>query len=491
MKSFPEKVQVCIIGAGPAGLCAALRLLAMGYHVGMIESEKFPRQQIGESLSPGIRGIFKYLDAELLLDDDRFLRQMPSNIIWENKESSFQSPKNKNGNIVVDRSILDQELLKLAVSRGLHLLQPGKLSSTQRSELGWKLQVQTEAGKIQIQAEIVLDARGRKGSLVKDRVSISPSMVAIWAQIPANLMPEESFVEAIHEGWFWGAKVPGNRYRVMAFTDGTTIQRNNIRHLYQLAKNTKFFAGIAEELRSLPIETCSVTSYVHQNPWNEQFIKLGEAAFTLDPLSSSGVEKAMRFSLQTAIAVNTYFKNPGSLYPKDYYEEKFIESVSNHAHWTASFYREAWPYKECAPFWKNKSKVQCIQPANGSAFIERLCKELQTTNDNQENKMPVTIPIDLVLNQIRSDNISLSPLIRFKEMYAVREDCIEVMMAVCHPQLERPVGYLEQLDLKMLLAEIDGKTIEGAIESVSRNISMERAKKIIVHLWQKQLILVN
>ena len=491
MNSFPEKLQVCVIGAGPAGLCAALRLLAMGYSVGMIESEKFPRQQIGESLSPGIRGIFSYLEAEHLLDHECFLRQMASNILWENKEDGFHQPKIQHGNIVVDRSILDQELLKLAVSRGLQLLQPAKLISAQRREAGSTLQVETDEGKIAIQAEIVLDARGRKGSPVKERVSISSPMVAIWTHIPANLMPEESFVEAIHEGWFWGAKVPGNRYRVMAFTDGETIQRDNIRDLYQLAQKTKFFADIAGELKIRPIEACSVTSYLHQNPWDERFIKLGEAAFTLDPLSSSGVEKAMRFSLQTAIAVNTYFKNPVSTYPKDYYEEKFIDSVCSHAHWTASFYQEAWPFKEEAPFWKNKARVPSLLPDYGSPFIKRLNQELQRSSEKKEYKNPGSIPVDLILNQIRFNRVSSSPLISYKEMYSVREDCIEVMLAVCHPQLERPVGYLDQLDVKMLLAEIEGKTIEGAVESVSRKISLERAKKVIVHLWQQQLILVD
>ncbi len=490
MKLFPDKLDVCVLGAGPAGLCAALRLLEMGHTVGMIESEVFPRQQIGESLSPTVRNIFAYLDAEHLLHHESFLHHLPSNIIWESKEDVHQG-KNRPENIIVDRSILDQQLLQLAVSRGLHLLQPAKLNAHHKTEEGWKLEVLSEGEIVSIQTLVVLDARGRKGTLAKERLSVSPAAVAIWTHIHSDLMPEETFVEAIREGWFWGAKVPGNRYRIMAFTDGKTIQQSKDQLLSELAKNTRFFSSIARQLEDSPTETCSVTSFVHQNPWNDQFIKLGEAAFTLDPLSSNGVEKAMRFSLQTAIAVNTFLKNRESSHAKDFYEEKLIESTSNHAHWTASFYETAWPYRENAPFWKNKAEIHLSIPTDSSEFLQKLHAGFNSPPPFPSHKAPVSIPVDLVLNQIRSSKISPSPLITLKEVFAVNNDVVEIIQAVCHPELERPVGYLEQLSLPLLLQEINGQTVEHAIELVNRKFSLEKAKKIIFHLWQNQLIVLN
>ncbi|MNU83292.1 putative FAD-dependent oxidoreductase LodB [compost metagenome] len=393
--------------------------------------------------------------------------------------------------MVVDRSILDQQLLQLAVSRGLHLLQPARLNEFHRTEAGWKLEVLSEGKMISVQTLVLLDARGRKGTLAKERLSVSPASVAIWTHINADLMPEETFVEAIHEGWFWGAKVPGNRYRIMAFTDGKTIQQYSGQSLSELAKSTRFFGSIAGHLKTSPIETCSVTSFVNQNPWNEQFIKLGEAAFTLDPLSSNGVEKAMRFSLQAAIAVNTFLKNPESSNAKDFYEEKLIESASNHSHWTASFYQTAWPYQENAPFWKNKSEVHLSIPSDSSEFLQKLQKGFNSPPPLPSHKAPVSIPVDLVLNQIRHNKISPSPLITIKEVFAVNNDVVEVIQAVCHPELERPVGYLEQMSLPLLLQEINGQTIELAIELVNRTFPLEKAKKIIFHLWQSQLIVLN
>lgn len=490
MKLFPGKLNVCILGAGPAGTCAALRLLKMGHVVGMIESELFPRQQIGESLSPTIRNIFAYLDAEHVLHHESFLYHLPSNVIWESKENSLQGKKRAE-NIVVDRSILDKQLLQLAIDKGLHLLQPAKLNEFHRTEEGWKLDVFSEGKTVSIQTPVVLDARGRKGTLAKERLPVSPASVAVWTHISSDLMPEETFVEATRKGWFWGAKVPGNRYRIMAFTDGKTVQKSKGQSLAELAQNTRFFGSIAKYLKDSPTETCSVTSYVHQNPWNEQFIKLGEAAFTLDPLSSNGVEKAMRFSLQTAIAVNTFLKNKETPLAKNFYEEKLIESASNHAHWTASFYQTAWPYCENEPFWKNKAEIHLSIPPDSSEFLKKLQAGFNSPHPLSSSKMPVSIPVDLVLNQIRYSKISPSPLITLKEVFAVNNDVVEIIQAVCHPELERPVGYLEQLSLPLLLQEINGKTVENAIELVNRKFPLEKAKKIIFHLWQNQLIVLN
>jgi flavin-dependent dehydrogenase len=488
---FPEKLDVCILGAGPAGICAALRLLDMGHKVGIIESEVFPRMQIGESLSPTVQNIFSYLGAEAILNNAEFLHQLPSNVIWEEKNSVQPQLSNRPSNSVVDRSILDQQLLNLALSKGVYLLQPAKTTSFEQTHEGWKLEVLSDGESVSFQTIVLLDARGRKGSQARERISVSPPSVAAWAHVHADLMPEETFVEALEEGWFWGAKIPGNQYRIMLFTDGKIMQKQGGKLLSELAGKTRFFNAISPNLMHASPETCSVTSYVHQNPWDNQFIKLGEAAFALDPLSSNGVEKAMRFSLQAAIAVNTFLKNRNTSLAKAFYEEKLIESVSNHSHWTASFYRTAWPYREQIPFWKKKGEMELSLPSHSSEFLQKLHHQFQKPPASFEPKIPAPIPMELVLNQIRNNVIHLSPKITFKEVFAVKNDCVEIIQAVCHPELERPVGYLEQLDLPLLLSKITGKTVGMAIQLVHGKVSKDKAKKIIFHLWQTQMIVLD
>ncbi|MBN7827951.1 FAD-dependent oxidoreductase, partial [Bowmanella dokdonensis] len=44
--------DVVVIGAGPAGACAAAMLVDQGLSVIVLEKEQFPRFSIGESLLP-------------------------------------------------------------------------------------------------------------------------------------------------------------------------------------------------------------------------------------------------------------------------------------------------------------------------------------------------------------------------------------------------------------------------------------------------------
>src|SRR6187401_323994 len=59
-----EKIDVLVIGAGPAGSIAAAMIHKSGLSVRVVEKEKFPRFVIGESLLPRCMEVLE--DANLL-----------------------------------------------------------------------------------------------------------------------------------------------------------------------------------------------------------------------------------------------------------------------------------------------------------------------------------------------------------------------------------------------------------------------------------------
>ncbi|MBF4519400.1 tryptophan 7-halogenase [Flavobacterium sp. ANB] len=491
MKTLPEIFDVFILGAGPAGLCAAIRLLDMGYSVGMLEQEQFPRSQIGESLSPGIYNIFEYLNAGHLLEDSMYLKNISARVIWEDAAYIYDRQGQDKGGIIVDRSKLDQELLKFTVSKGLYLIQPGKLKHSVSSENGWVLDIINETFEIKIKSKIVLDARGRKGTLLKERVPIAPSAIAVWTHIESNSVFNEAFIEAVNDGWLWGSPVSGNRYRIMAFTDTISLKKNSESHLLDLVNKTKLFFPLVEKIKSGLVETCSVTSFVNQTPWNNQFIKIGEAAFTLDPLSSTGVEKAMRFSLQVVIAINTYLKDQDSQYPKDFYEEKLIESVVNHADWTADYYRNAWAYCEKKEFWMKRASFQFDISKNKTDFTLRLEKEFNKEKSKFENKQTEPIYVDFILHKLWNEEMIMSPNVAFKATYAINNDLIELKQALIHPNLERPLVYLDQVELFPFFKNMNGKAVSDALEHLSKFMTIEKSKKILAFLLSNQVFIVD
>jgi flavin-dependent dehydrogenase len=491
MKVLPEFFDVFILGGGPAGLCAAIRLLDMGYSVGMLEQEQFPRPQIGESLSPGIHNIFEYLNAEHLLEDSMYLKNISAKVIWENEAEIYHRPGQNSGGIIVDRSKLDQELLKFTVSKGLYLIQPGKLKQAVSSENRWTLEITANSTEIKINSKIVLDARGRKGTLLKERVPIAPSAIAVWTHIENNYIFNEAFIEAVEDGWLWGSPVSGNRYRIMTFADPITLKKNSATHLSDLINKTKLFAPFVDKIGNGSIETCSVTSFVNENPWNKQFVKIGEAAFTLDPLSSTGVEKAMRFSLQVAIAINTYLKHPDSSHPKDFYEEKLIESVVNHAHWTADYYKQAWACSEKSEFWMKRAFFQLDISKNKTDFTSKLEKEFNKNRPIFEKKQLEPIPIDFILYRFWNEEIIICPNVAFKAVYAINNDCIEIKQALLHPNLERPLVYLDQVELFPFFKNMNGQPVSDIIANLNKFLPIERSKKILAFLLSNQLLVAS
>lgn len=491
MKTLPEIFDVFILGAGPAGLCAAIRLLDMGYSVGMLEQEKFPRPQIGESLSPGIHNIFEYLKASHLLENEMYLKNISAKVIWENKDEIYNRSGQNNGGIIVDRNNLDHELLKFAVSKGLYLIQPGILKSSKSLENKWILEIINNSSEIKINSKIVLDARGRKGTLLNERLSIAPHAVAAWTHIENNSVCNEALIEAIDDGWLWGSPVCGNRFRIMTFTDQTTLKKNKESHFLDLIRKTKLFIPFADKIDKNLIETCSVTSFVNQSPWNNQFIKIGEAAFTLDPLSSTGVEKAMRFSLQAAIAINTYLKNPNSEHPKDFFEEKMIESVVNHSNWTADYYHNAWSCNEESEFWAKRAGFQLDISKNKTDFTIKLEKEFNTNKPVSERKTIDPIPVDYFLYSLWNEEIIISHEVTFKSIYAIENDCIVIKQALIHPNLDRPSVYLDQIELFSLLKSMNGKTVSTLVNDLNKSMTLEKSKKILAFLLSHQLLVVG
>lgn len=489
MKRFPETFDVFVLGAGPAGLCAAIRLLDMGYTVGMLEQEEFPRSQIGESLSPGIRNIFDYLNAGHLLEDALYLNTISAKVIWENKGYIYERPGQNNGGIIVDRSKLDQELLQFSVSKGLYLIQPGKLKQSINSQNGWTLEIINNSSEIRINSKIVLDGRGRKGTLLNERVPIAPPAIAVWTHIDNNAVFNAAFVEVVDDGWLWGSPVCANRYRIMAFTDTVQFKKSEL-HLLDLMRKTELFAPFVNQLKDNAVESCSVTSFVNQTPWDNQFIKIGEAAFTLDPLSSTGVEKAMRFSLQVAIAINTYLKDPDSEHPKNFYEEKLIESVVNHAHWTADYYQNAWACHDKTEFWIKRINFRLDISNHKTAFTNKLEKEFNTGKSIFEHKQTAPIPVDYILHQLWNEEIVVSSNITFKSVYAIDNDCIVIKQALIHPNLERPLVYLDQVELFPLLKSMNCKVTSDIVTYLNKFMTIEKSKKIVIFLLSNQLLTV-
>lgn len=484
-----QHFDIVVVGGGPAGTSAALRLLQLGYRVALIEQQAFPRDQIGESVSPGIWNILNYLNAGHLLQNKQYLLNLGALLIWETKDINSISSKERGPGIMIDRGRFDYDLLKLAVSKGLYLYQPAKFESCRKNPEHWEIEIRQAEGKMRVWATIILDARGRQGTSLKERALTGHPLVAIWTHIPASRMPGETIIEATKEGWLWGSPTIHGQFRVIIFIDPAQLKQISCGLLLsQRLRETRLFRAVAADLKTDKMNSCSVLPYAHINPWQDNYIRLGEAAFTLDPLSSTGVEKAMRFSLQAVIAVNTMLKTDRLQIAQSFYEDHLIESVATHTNWTREYYSKAWPGNNIS-FWKRRSTFYTASVEKPSTFYKKLVQRLKEPRTINESHSWEPVNVKDFLGNVWHKKVSLSSHISYLLKPCVVGDVLETRPAVQHPNLKRAVTYIEEIEIASMFNAVDSlKTVGELIAIWSRGISAEKVVKITTYLLHKRIL---
>ncbi|KAF9268722.1 FAD/NAD(P)-binding domain-containing protein [Marasmius fiardii PR-910] len=128
-----KHIDVLIIGGGPSGSYAASVLAREGINVAVLESSKFPRYHIGESLIPSIRHYLRFIGAEEKLENYGFIRKPGSAIKFNQFKregyTDFVALGHNNNAWNVDRSEFDLLLLNHARSSGAAVYEQTKVTS--------------------------------------------------------------------------------------------------------------------------------------------------------------------------------------------------------------------------------------------------------------------------------------------------------------------------------------------------------------------------
>jgi flavin-dependent dehydrogenase len=366
-----REVDVLVVGAGPAGATATLNL-APTRPVALIDLRAHPRPRIGESLPPVARRLLADMG---LWDSFKAEGHSPcygNRAVWGSPqaiETDFLRDPDGHG-WHIDRAQFDLWLRGVAVDRGAMLLAPGRLESIDWDGQCWRVRVVTASGSIGLIAQVVIDAGGRAapvGRSLGARRQVGDKLVCSWLwgkARPIHRGAGFTYVEAVEDGWWYAAPLPGDR-RVFAFhTDsdlpGARLIADPKKLLERAAANHELAAVLTESGFTLEQSGFSAAHSAFLQPFaGPAWFAVGDAACSFDPLSSQGLLNALYTGLAAAEATDRHLSGGSDALP-DYLEtlnQVYATYQQQLFHWYRAETR--WSDK---PFWQRRQSIFSSAP---------------------------------------------------------------------------------------------------------------------------------
>ena len=387
-----------VVGGGPGGSTTATLLAKAGARVLLVEKEKFPRYQIGESLLPAtVHGICRLLGVSDELHAAGFIKKRGGTFRWGKHPTpwTFDFGSGKVNQILdfnfayqVERARFDELLLKNARREGVEVREEITVTNViQHDGRCSGVTLLDRSGRsTDALATFVIDASGNRSRLharVGERVfSKFFQNLALFGyfegggRLPA---PHSGniFSCVFPCGWFWyiplsetltsvgavvakehAAKLQSGPDRAM----GEFIEAcPEIKHL--LANATRIEKGMYGGYR-----VRKDYSYLNSRFWAPGLVLVGDSACFVDPIFSSGVHLATYSGMLAARSIATILKRgmPEAV-GLDIYERRYRLEYSVFYDFLVSFYDMH--QDEQSYFWKARKVLGSAEAAN-HAFLQ-------------------------------------------------------------------------------------------------------------------------
>jgi flavin-dependent dehydrogenase len=460
---------VCVIGGGPAGATVARKLAQLGHFTVVVEKAVFPRSHVGESLTPGILPLFDALNLRRRIQQAGFLRPDQTIIHWPpfygskklGTEPGFQ----------VDRGQLDTLLLQAAEEAGAWPLRGAKLLELGRCEHGgWNCVIQWKGNLLTISTRFLVDASGRHGVLRGAKRPQGIGTLALWGYWQGScLAGTETRVEAGTEEWFWGAPLPDGRFNATVFVDTATYRMffqilGSAEAVYRhLLRRSELLKPCLTGRLVGGAKTCDATPYSANDPVFPGGLRIGEASFSVDPLSSQGVQAAVGSGLHAAAVLHTSLIRPEQREVADaFYRQRQREAVEFYRVAAAKLYAQAAVERESC-FWQKRGaeKVPSLERA--------------------ETNLPGSLNSETLIHLSKETQITSTA--------CLVGDFIVMSEAITHPSVIGPLAFLENVSVAPLLKCLHRPlTVDQTLKEWSRSISGEQAKRILTWLCARGAI---
>jgi flavin-dependent dehydrogenase len=396
--------MIAILGAGPAGAAVALGLRRLGHDVTLVcEWRRFAALEgVSIRVLEALRGAgLQHALAQATLPSQR-------QVSWNGQQHA------QNIEYLLDRPDFDRGLREDLRLAGVDLIER-RVSSVQPLPTGHRVEIEGHDALI---ADFVVEARGRQAP-TSGKGLRGPETVSLLNRWQGAAGDTASAVESLEDGWAWMARrADGQCYWqwtldvASAQLPGKAQLLDYCRQRRQASALAREFFGAAPEV-DLQLQARSSTAILCPQVCGERWIRVGDAAMAVDPLSGNGIFQSLSSALQAPAVINTLLRKPErAALAQRFHQQRVEQLFLRFARIGRDFYADEQRWRE-QPFWRARRQWPDAEVAHAEVdFAALRIERAPVLKEGFVDEAEVVITADQPLGIWHVQGVELAPLVR-------------------------------------------------------------------------------